>query len=122
LGALLPLKDWWLGNTNAAISVHQVPRQGLLAAAGIGHPEKFFRMLADLGLQFERLPLPDHAPLEPRPWPANTACIIVTEKDAVKLLPADADADRILVAALDLALPSAVVDAVERWLRDPLKN
>jgi tetraacyldisaccharide 4'-kinase len=113
---LLPLQAWWAGDTGAALTPAQLPRGPLIAAAGIGHPERFFDMLEHLGLQFQRLPLADHAALDPRPWPPDAPCVIVTEKDAVKLLPSAPDASRILVATLDLDLPTAVMDALRRWL------
>jgi tetraacyldisaccharide 4'-kinase len=57
----------------------------IVAAAGIGHPERFFSMLAASGLQFERLPLPDHYDFADNPFAAIDAeVILITEKDAVK--------------------------------------
>lgn len=57
----------------------------LAAAAGIGNPQRFFRMLADAGLAFEELPLPDHHDFLDRPFARVTAeAILMTEKDAVK--------------------------------------
>lgn len=55
------------------------------AVAAIGHPERFFRMLAAVGLQVIPHPLPDHASIDATdlrfddPGP-----VLVTEKDAVK--------------------------------------
>ncbi len=57
------------------------------AAAGIAQPERFFRALQALGHRFQPLPLPDHARLEPLPWPPEARHVILTEKDAVKLSP-----------------------------------
>ncbi|MEI6026183.1 MAG: tetraacyldisaccharide 4'-kinase [Betaproteobacteria bacterium] len=94
----------------------------VLAAAGIGHPERFFTMLEQAGLQVERLPLADHAPLHPLPWPAQTPVVVVTEKDAVKLPPSPhngsdpPDTSAIHVATLDFAIPDTTVDALERML------
>lgn len=55
------------------------------ALAGVGHPERFFRLLEKLGAQVERHPLPDHA----QPAAALAALgddipVLMTEKDAVK--------------------------------------
>ena len=36
------------------------------------------------GLAIDRLPLADHHPLQPPPWPASTPLLVLTEKDAVK--------------------------------------
>jgi tetraacyldisaccharide 4'-kinase len=60
----------------------------LHALAGIGHPEAFFRSLAQRGLSVTPHPLPDHASLrsESLPFPAD-AIVLMTEKDAVKCQP-----------------------------------
>jgi tetraacyldisaccharide 4'-kinase len=109
-GGLRTLGDWWAGRDDGS-AAHLTARP-LVAAAGIAAPERFFALLEQQGLSFERLPLPDHAALEPAPWPADGRTVVVTEKDAVKL-PADhADAGRIVVAALDFALPDAFWDAL----------
>jgi tetraacyldisaccharide 4'-kinase len=119
LGAFLPLRAWWSGDGAAALPIDQLRGRRLLAAAGIGEPQRFFAMLEGLGLAFERLPLPDHADLQRRPWPEDDRTVIVTEKDAVKLLPDAADAARIVVATLDFALPDKTLAMLQRWLPAP---
>jgi tetraacyldisaccharide 4'-kinase len=55
------------------------------AVAGIGDPERFFRMLEVAGLQVERHPKPDHAVLQPGDLEFADGCpVLMTEKDAVK--------------------------------------
>ena len=57
----------------------------ILAAAGIGHPERFFRMLRDQGLTIDTLALPDHHDFSDNPFAGiNADVILITEKDAVK--------------------------------------
>jgi tetraacyldisaccharide 4'-kinase len=58
---------------------------GLHAIAGIGHPDAFFRALAERGLVVRTHALPDHARLDAGslPFPAG-AIVLMTEKDAVK--------------------------------------
>lgn len=57
----------------------------IAAAAGIGHPARFFSMLRSHGLAFTELPLPDHHDFTGNPFSGLTAdVILITEKDAVK--------------------------------------
>ena len=57
----------------------------ILAAAGIGNPERFFRMLRAHGLVIETLALPDHHDFSDNPFAGvNADVILITEKDAVK--------------------------------------
>lgn len=52
------------------------------ALAGIGHPQRFFRHLQNLGLEIRPQAFPDHHPFSAADLPAGT--VIMTEKDAVK--------------------------------------
>ncbi|MDB5756258.1 MAG: tetraacyldisaccharide 4-kinase [Massilia sp.] len=57
----------------------------IVAAAGIGHPGRFFAMLRDQGLDLTELPLPDHHDFLDQPFARVDAdLILITEKDAVK--------------------------------------
>lgn len=63
----------------------QLRDKPLVAMAGIGDPERFFRTLEALGLVFERRPYPDHRAYTA----ADLLCspetvLLMTEKDAVK--------------------------------------
>lgn len=113
LTGVLPLDAWWRGE-RAAADGGWPALQGrpLLAAAGLARPEAFFVMLEARGLQITRLPLPDHAHLDPLPWPAGTADVVVTEKDAVKLAPNRAAGSRVWVATLDFQPEPAFADAL----------
>jgi tetraacyldisaccharide 4'-kinase len=93
----------------------------LLAAAGLARPESFFAMLEAQGLQIVRLPLADHQRFDELPWPAGTAEVIVTEKDAVKLRPGRTGATRVWVARLDFQPEPAFADAL-RALCAPFKK
>lgn len=112
LAGALPLADWWRGNVGALQPLAALAGRPLLAAAGMGHPERFFGMLQAEGLSFDRLPLPDHAAFEPLPWPPGTAAVLVTEKDAVKLRPERLGSTQVWVVALDFELPAALTDAL----------
>ncbi|MBL8330954.1 MAG: tetraacyldisaccharide 4'-kinase [Rubrivivax sp.] len=122
LGPLRPLAAWWSGAEAAATPPEVLRGRRLIAAAGIAEPERFFTLLRAAGLSFTPMPLPDHAVLQPRPWPDDDSLVIVTEKDAVKLRPDAPDAARIVVATLDFALPEAALDALFRLLpRRPVR-
>jgi len=55
------------------------------ALAGIGNPERFFRLLEAHGIEIIRHPLPDHAQIEPQDLEfADDFEVFMTEKDAVK--------------------------------------
>lgn len=52
------------------------------AVAGIGHPERFFDALTEMGLTIVRHPFSDHHAFTPSDLPVGT--VLMTEKDAVK--------------------------------------
>ncbi|WP_455380456.1 tetraacyldisaccharide 4'-kinase [Acidihalobacter prosperus] len=55
------------------------------AVAGIGHPERFFSALENVGLNIIRHPLPDHHLIKPTDIAfGDDRDILITEKDAVK--------------------------------------
>jgi len=87
----------------------------LLAAAGIGVPQRFFAMLRAAGLRCEELPLPDHYGFHNDPFAGSTASfILITAKDAVKCRRNDAlrgDA-RIWIAPLVADVDAGLADLV----------
>lgn len=92
----------------------------VLAVAGIAVPERFFSLLRQAGLHIEPAPQPDHQGYDDHPpWPAGTAVVVTTEKDAVKLGRwADGDT-AVWVVGLDLLLPSDFVAALLARLGPP---
>jgi tetraacyldisaccharide 4'-kinase len=126
LGGVLSLDAWSRGDRAARDQFVALRARPLLATAGIGDPERFFAMLETEGLTIVRLPLADHSGFDPLPWPAGTADVIVTEKDAVKLLGRPLASTRVWVATLDFGLPDALADALRATLparaRPPLKH
>lgn len=104
-----PLDAWQRGAAHEAVPLALLRGRPLVAAAGMAAPEKFFGMLNAQGLTLHRLPLPDHHAYDTLPWPAGTADVITTEKDAVKLDPARLGGTRVWVVPLDLQLPAAFV-------------
>lgn len=86
-------------------------RRRVHAVAGIAHPERFFRMLEQAGLDVVPHPLPDHAaPDDYRLCWEPAAPVLVTEKDAVKCR-ARAPAD-LWCVAVDAALDDEAADAL----------
>lgn len=110
LAGAVALAEWWQGRPASPATLAALAGRPLLAAAGIAQPERFFAMLRADGLEIVPLALPDHHDYATLPWPAGSADVIVTEKDAVKLLPGRTGSTRVWVAALDFA-PDAGFDA-----------
>ncbi len=105
-----PLQAWHAGDASQAKPLADLRGRPLLAAAGMAAPEKFFGMLRAQGLDITPLPLPDHFAYTSLPWPASTAEVVTTEKDAVKLRPTRLGATRVWVVPLDFDIPPALVD------------
>ncbi|GCL62399.1 tetraacyldisaccharide 4'-kinase [Pseudaquabacterium pictum] len=127
LAGVQPLAEWWAGRPLPddggwpALQALVASGTPLLAAAGLARPEPFFRMLAAQGLALTRLPLADHHPLQPLPWPASTPLLVLTEKDAVKLPPGTAGRTQVWVARLDF-LPEPAFAGALRALCAPFKT
>lgn len=119
LGLAWPLAAWAAGSRQEAPPLAHLRGRPLLAAAGLAAPEKFFAMLEQVGLTITRLPLPDHHDYTTLPWPADTAEVVTTEKDAVKIDPAHIGATQVWVVPLDLALPASLVGELMSWLPAP---
>lgn len=113
LRGALRLRDWWRGAEADPAALQRLRGRPLVAAAGMGAPQRFFAMLRDAGLAIEPLPLPDHHPFDTLPWAAQAGDVLLIEKDAVKL-PAvlDQGEPRLWVVPLDLRLPAALITAL----------
>jgi tetraacyldisaccharide 4'-kinase len=96
------------------------PSQRLVAAAGIGNPERFFTMLEAAGLHFFRMPLPDHYAFQDNPFTGIAAdVILITEKDAVKCRHSDIlrnDA-RLWFVPVEAVIDAALADYIVEKLR-----
>lgn len=82
---LVPTRFLNLHKPEEGCSVAALQGRKLYAVAGIGHPQRFFRTLAELGLQVEARAFPDHhsytaADLEF----ARDGVLLTTAKDGVK--------------------------------------
>jgi len=116
LSGLVTLPDWWLGHATRPEAFAELHGRNVLAAAGLARPQRFFAMLRAHGLSLDELALPDHHDFATLPWPADTAEVIVTEKDAVKLHPEAMGATRVWVATLDFELSPAFASELMQWL------
>ncbi len=106
----VPLQSWQHDDHGAALPLAALAGRPLRAVAGMAAPAKFFDALRAAGLAFDAHALPDHHPFETLPWPADTADVLLTEKDANKLPAAGTGTTRVWVVPLDFALPDALVD------------
>ncbi|SHN14319.1 tetraacyldisaccharide 4'-kinase [Rhizobacter sp. OV335] len=107
LGRFTLLQAWLDGAATDSDAGAGPRSRRLVAAAGLAHPRRFFSMLREAGLDIAELPLPDHHDFAVLPWPSDTADVVVTEKDAVKLDPARLGTTRVWVATLDFQFPPA---------------
>lgn len=105
LAGAVPLADWHRGATMNPAALRALRGRLLTAVAGIAAPERFFGMLRAAGLTIVPIVLPDHAGFETLPWPAGTADVVCTEKDAAKLDPARCAGTDVWVVGLDFRLP-----------------
>jgi tetraacyldisaccharide 4'-kinase len=128
LAGAVPLAEWWAGKPASMDTLLALRGQpGLVACAGLARPQRFFGMLAGLGLAFEPLPLPDHDDFAALPWPAGAAGVLLTEKDAVKLPLERVGRIPVWVVALDFAFGAGFEPALDaqlqhlfpsRWIKD----
>lgn len=116
-GAIV-LPAWAAGDGSAQDLTHFCGRT-VHAAAGIAEPQRFFDMLEAAGLTLQRWPLPDHHGFARWPWPKDAADVLVTEKDAVKLVGRSFGPTRIWVVPLDFRLPESLVQALLQRLPSP---
>ncbi|WP_349744868.1 tetraacyldisaccharide 4'-kinase [Roseateles cavernae] len=117
LAGAVELAAWWQGAAADPLAWQGLRGRPVLAAAGLAQPERFFTMLRAQGLDVLPLPLPDHHDFSTLPWPADTAEVLLTEKDAVKLRPEQLGRTRVWVVALDFR-PD---DSFERALQQALQ-
>jgi len=90
------------------------------AMAGIGNPQRFFRHLQKMGLEFTAHPFPDHHPFTAADIEfVGAEAVLMTEKDAVKCQPyAD---ERQWALRVDAQVDPALGELVLRKLGAPLK-
>ena len=116
LTGVVALEDWWAGAPPSPDLLAALRGRPLLAVAGLARPGRFFDMLRAAGLTIDTLALPDHDAYSALPWSAGIADVIVTEKDAVKLVAPRVAPTRVWVAALDFSFDAATTAALDAAL------
>ena len=119
LAGAVALAQWQAGAPMQPDALRALVGRPVLAVAGIAAPQRFFDMLTEAGLSITPMPLPDHAALDPLPWPPDTADLVCTEKDAIKIDPSRCGSTRVWVVGLDLALPAALLADLRQRLAPP---
>ncbi len=123
----MQLRGQWavqLANPDSRIALAELaarrPAPKIVAAAGIGNPERYFAMLEGEGLRFSRMPLPDHYAYIENPFADSDAdVILITEKDAVKCRHSDVlgnDA-RLWFVPVEAVIDAALADYIVEKLR-----
>ncbi|SIN90651.1 tetraacyldisaccharide 4'-kinase [Paraburkholderia phenazinium] len=114
--SLTPADAWHLGNPALRRPLAQFSGDRVLAAAGIGAPERFFANLRAAGVKPQTRALPDHYAFTSNPFAdVDADAILITEKDAVKL-GAWHDA-RIWVVPVEAALDHRLIELVVEKVR-----
>ena len=91
------------------------------AVAALGNPQGFFDDLLRHGIAAKCVPLPDHATYTPEFFAdLKAACILITEKDAVKC--AHIHDERIWVVPMSLRIPDDLADWLQAILQRPDPN
>lgn len=124
LQAAVPLAAWRAGEPTAAAAASPLDAlrgRPIRAIAGVARPQRFFTMLREAGVDIVEQPLPDHFDFATLPWPADTAELLMTEKDAIKLEPERLPGCQAWVVPLDLQLDAALADALRRLLPLPAR-
>jgi len=83
--SLIPGNVYNIKNPEQLIEVASLSNKPVHAVAGIGHPQRFFQQLENMGFTIIRHEFPDHHAYQPADFNfGDDAIIIMTAKDAVK--------------------------------------
>ena len=119
LGGVVALAAWWQGQPVSQSALLGLRGRPLVAAAGLARPERFFDMLRAADLTITALALPDHHAYARLPWLTDTADVVLTEKDAIKIAAHRVGTTRVWVAALEFRPPAAFDAALLALLPGP---
>ncbi|MDB3979720.1 tetraacyldisaccharide 4'-kinase, partial [Pseudomonadales bacterium] len=106
--------------TTEKISLDVIQRKSVHGVAGIGHPQRFFQTLSNLGCAVIEHPWPDHAPFSEEDlnfhddWP-----VVITEKDYSRCRALDFEMIKapVFVLVVRLDLPNALKEQIRRTLQ-----
>ncbi|TXI11935.1 MAG: tetraacyldisaccharide 4'-kinase [Polynucleobacter sp.] len=117
-------KAYQLQNPSNTLSLSELQSSSekILAAAGLGNPQKFFDLLKAQALEFDALALADHYNFIDNPFTSTSAdVILITEKDAVKCsqLETYKDDHRIWVLPIEIKLPASLMDLMADIIKRP---
>ena len=113
---LTPGDAWHLGNPELRRPLAQFGGERVMAAAGIGAPERFFATLRAAGVTPITRALPDHFAFTANPFTdVDADAILITEKDAVKL--GSWHDARIWVVPVEAALDHRLIELVVEKVR-----
>jgi tetraacyldisaccharide 4'-kinase len=110
-------KFYNLLNPNTLLSANAFAGQQVHAIAGIGHPERFFAHLKQLGINAETHAFPDHHCYTDTDISFNYAdAILMTEKDAVKCVSFATEQCWVLRvdAQIDPALAQLIIEKIKK--------
>jgi len=116
----VPAALYELGRPEAVLELAELQGLSAMPVSAIGNPSSFGAALMELGARVpEQLTFADHHDYSASDWDRvreaaqahSPDCIVVTEKDAVKLPPAPPDLPPALVLAVDLE----ITDGEEAW-------
>ena len=119
LAGVASLDAWRAGAAPSRAALESLRDREVVAVAGLARPERFFAMLREEGLRIVERPLADHADFTVLPWPAAAADVVLTEKDAVKLVPTRQMGTRVWVARLDFVPEPGFASALLALLPPP---
>lgn len=104
-----------LQNPEQKIELNKFREKSVVAMAGIGNPDGFFKDLNDQGIYVEGVALADHQTIDSGMFDKySNKPILITEKDAVKLDPCQLNMVDIWVVPLSLRLNSALSQLLDQ--------
>ena len=106
--------------TTQKISLDVIQRKSVHGVAGIGHPQRFFQTLSDLGCAVIEHPWPDHAPFSEEDLNFHDdRPVVITEKDYSRCRALDFEMIKapVFVLVVRLDLPNALKEQIRRTLQ-----